>query len=125
MVVLMYMKMKMEFQIRRKRNLLTDKDINKLQNYYGIAMRGSTGDTIWQLKNSIAAAFYHCCEVTPVERRHQFCPSTGSSWCKYQNDNISGTNTYHHKPGIHIKIRNLIKPVFMNLSSDELLAVLR
>ena len=107
---------------RKKKLRLTGKDINKLQNYYGIATRSSTGDTIWQLKKSIAAAFYHCCEATSLEQRHQFCPNTGSSWCKYQNDIISDTNTYKHKPGIHIKIRNLIQPVFMNLSSDELLS---
>ena len=44
---------------RKKKLRLTDKDINKLQKYYGIAMRSSTGATIWQLKKSIAAAFYH------------------------------------------------------------------
>ena len=46
---------------KKKKSLrLTDKDINKLQNYYGIAIRSSTGDTVWNLKKSIAAAFYHC-----------------------------------------------------------------
>ena len=34
----------------------------------------STGGTVWNLKKSIAAAFYHCCEVTTLEQRHQFCP---------------------------------------------------
>ena len=28
--------------------------MNKLQNYYSIAMRSSTGETIWKLKKSIA-----------------------------------------------------------------------
>ena len=31
----------------KKKKKLTDKNINKLQNYYGIAIRSSTGDTIW------------------------------------------------------------------------------
>ena len=36
---------------KKKKSLrLTDKDINKLQNYYGIAIRSSTGGTVWNLK---------------------------------------------------------------------------
>ena len=34
---------------------------------------------------------------------------------------LFGTSTYKNKLGIHIKLRDLIKPVFMNLSSEELL----
>ena len=69
---------------KKKKNKLRliNKDINKLQNYYGIAMRSSTGDTIWQLRKSVAASFYRCCESSSLEQRHQFCPSTDSSWCK-------------------------------------------
>ena len=43
---------------KKKLIRLTDKNINKLQNYYGIAIRSSTGDTIWGLNRSIAAALY-------------------------------------------------------------------
>ena len=107
---------------KRKALRLTDKDINKLQNYYGIAMRSSTGETIWQLKKAIAAAFYHCCDASSLEDRHQFCPKSELSWCKYQSDIVNGTTIYKNKPGVHVKLRKLLKPVFMNLSSDELLA---
>ena len=53
---------------KKKKKLIrsTDKNINKLQNYYVIAMRSSTGDTIWGLKKSIAAVFYHCCDATSL-----------------------------------------------------------
>ena len=123
---------------KKKKKLirLTDKNINKLQNYYGIAIRSSTGDTIWGLKKSIAAAFYHCCDATSPETRHKFCPKSDTSWCKYEPDSINSTSMYTrkpgihinstsmytHKPGIHIKLRQLLKPVFMKLSSDELLS---
>ena len=43
------------------------------------------------------------------------------SWCKYQADIINNTNTYKYKTGIHNKIFRLVKPVFMELSDDELL----
>ena len=106
---------------KKKKSLrLTDKDMNKLQNYYGLAIRSSTGGTVWNLKKSIAAAFYHCCEATTLVQRHQFCPKTVSSWCRYQNDISNGTTTYKNKLGIHIKLKDLRKPVFMNHRSDEL-----
>ena len=41
---------------------------------------------------------------------------------KYGLDQINGTSTYKRKLGIHNKIFRLIKPVFMELSSDTLLA---
>ena len=66
---------------KKKLIRLTDKNINKLQNYYGIAIRSSTEDTIWGLKKSIAAAFYHCCDATSPETQHQFCPKSDTSWC--------------------------------------------
>ena len=53
-----------------------------VQNYYGIGIRISTGDTVWNLKKAIASAFYHCREATSLEKRRQFCPKTVSSWCK-------------------------------------------
>ena len=40
----------------------------------------------------------------------------------YQVDSVNSTNINTHKPGIHIKLRELLKPVFMKLSSDELLS---
>ena len=59
---------------KNKKIKLTDKNINKQQNYYGIAIRTSTGGTIWEMKKAIAAAFYHCCEAETPEQRHHFCP---------------------------------------------------
>ena len=39
----------------RGRGHLTDKIINKLQNYYGLALRQSTGTTVYQLKKAVGA----------------------------------------------------------------------
>ena len=73
------------------------------------------------MKRDIAAALYHCCEFNTDEQRHMFCPKNDMSWCKYQADIINNTNTYKYKTGIHNKIFRLVKPVFMELSDDELL----
>ena len=55
---------------------LTDKVINKLQNYFGIAIRQSTGNTVYQLKKAIGVALFHCSEAADLETRHQMCPQT-------------------------------------------------
>ena len=55
---------------------LTDKNMNKLQNYYGIAVRTCTGRTIQEMKRDIAVALYHCCEFNTDEQRHMFCQKT-------------------------------------------------
>ena len=56
---------------------LPDKNINKLQKYYGIALRACTGRTIGEMKRDIAASLYHCCEFNTDEQRHMFSPQ----WC--------------------------------------------
>ena len=100
---------------------LTDKNMNKLQKYYGIAVRAWTGRTKQEMKRDIAAALYHCCEFNTDDQRHMFSLKTEMSWCKYQADIINNTKTYKYKTGIHNKIFRLVKPVFMELSDDELL----
>ena len=49
---------------------LTEKLINKLQNYFGIAIRQSTGTTVFELKKAIGAVLYHCTVLTLLRMRH-------------------------------------------------------
>ena len=65
---------------------LTEKFINKLQNYYGIAIRSSCHRNVYSLKKAIAAVLYHCSEASSLEAQHQFCPTGIDSWCKYYAD---------------------------------------
>jgi hypothetical protein len=101
---------------------LTDKSINKLQNYYGIAVRKSTGSTVYQMKKAIGAVLFHCSDALNLESRHYMCPRTIDSWCKYQCDKINNTKTYKENPGIPIVIRDKIKTIFLDLSDDKLLS---
>ena len=103
------------------RGRLTDKIINKLQNYYGLALRQSTGTTVYQLKKGVGAVLFHCSEASDLDTRHQMCPSTKNSWCKYQADKLNGTNTYKEKPGLPSVIKDTIRPVFVSLIDDNLL----
>ena len=98
---------------KREKLKLSDKDITKLQNYYGIATRTSTGETIWELKSPL---------LRSLGERHQFCPKTELSWCKNQSHIVNGMTTQKHKPGIDTTLMKLLKPAFLNPSSDELLS---
>ena len=100
---------------------LTDKMINKLQNYFGIAIRQCTGTTVYELKKAIGAVLFHCSEASDLNTQHSMCPHTSNSWCKFQGDKVKNTNLYKYKPGLLAIIRDTIKPVFMDLSNDNLL----
>jgi hypothetical protein len=59
----------------------TDSLIDKLQNYYGIAIRSNSGD-LEGMRSSIRASLFHCASS---ERRklHKHCPDGPDSWCRY------------------------------------------
>ena len=93
------MKMMMRVRERRKKRVrlrLTDKMINKLQNYFGIAVRACAGKTMEEMKRDIGAALYHCC---------QFDEGT----CFVQRCLCHGVNT---------KLINIIIPAYINRSLE-------
>ena len=49
---------------------LTDKMINKLQNYFAIAIIQSKGKTLYELKKEIGAVLFHCSEASNLDTRH-------------------------------------------------------
>ena len=71
---------------------LTDKIINKLQNYFGIAIRQSKGETVHELKKAIGAVLFHCSEASNLDARYQMCPRSRESWCKFQANKINNTS---------------------------------
>jgi hypothetical protein len=52
---------------------LTDKWINSLQNYYGLAIRQNT-DNLYGMKKAVAAVLFHCAQSENLEQQHLFCP---------------------------------------------------
>ena len=67
------------------RGRLTDKAINTLQNYYGMAIRQNIND-LYKMKKSVCAVLHHNCEISDENVRHQFCPRDANSWCLWQAD---------------------------------------
>ena len=103
------------------KNRLTEKIINTLQNYYGMAIRSSTSKTVHQMKVAVGAVLFHCSEAQNMEDRHRFCPPGEMSWCKWQQDKVRGTDTYIAKITIPSVISKIIRPIFQDLTKDELL----
>ncbi|GFU68129.1 uncharacterized protein TNCV_247931 [Trichonephila clavipes] len=63
---------------------LTDSFIDRLQNYYGIAVRSNVGN-LSGLQQNVIAALFHC--SSSVEKpMHGQCPIGKDSWCYYQRE---------------------------------------
>ena len=97
---------------------LTEKVINSLQNFYGIAIRQNSGN-LYEMNKAVGAILWHCTDMVDIEVRHQFCPKGECSWCKYQRDKITGEKTYKANLNILKWIHDIIKPVFIEFSSDN------
>ena len=91
---------------------LTHKYINQLQNYYGIAIRSNANTSVSDMRKAVGAVLYHCSDANNLESRHQFCPLSATSWCKYKMDQMNGTNEYVGKPGLPIPLREKLEPIF-------------
>ncbi|GFV78530.1 uncharacterized protein TNCV_1888361 [Trichonephila clavipes] len=61
---------------------LTDKFVDKLQNYYGIAIRSNVG-CLEKMHSAVLVAFFHCC-FSNQNPMHGQCPAGKDSWCKYK-----------------------------------------
>ena len=102
------------------RGRLTDNVINTIQIYYGLAIRQNAGQ-IFATKKAVGAVLHHVSENENNEERHKFCPRSADSWCKFQADKITGKNTYKEKISLPKAIKEVITPIFKDLSSDSLL----
>lgn len=102
------------------RGKLTDLFIDKLQNYYGIAIRSNVND-LQGMQRAVIAAFFHCCS-SAKDPMHEQCPKGPNSWCRFQKA-VSNGKTYKDKSqGLPQHIINVVKPVYMKLCDQTLLS---
>lgn len=99
---------------------LSGEKIDKFQTYYGKAIRNNKGN-VSAMATASKAILWHNTEFDPQER-HQFCPVSNDSWCKYQQE-ISefGASTYTPKNGLPKVIHDVCLPTFQFLSQPEFL----
>ena len=75
---------------------LTDVVIDRIQTYYGYAIRNNKGDT-GKIIEAIWAIYYHTIagpSYESLQKQHSFCPKSSDSWCRYNKDMANGTNEY-------------------------------
>ena len=95
---------------------LTDAMIDRLQNYFGIALR-SNAKTVPELRNALLASFFHVASSTECNY-HTYCPKSSDSWCQFQRDMINETNLYKSGPGIAADVVQEVKKVYAELTKD-------
>ena len=94
---------------------LTLKEIDRLQMFYGLAIRCNAGDVV-KMKQDISAILRHILS-TDDNPNHSLCPSGPDTWCKYNRD----PTVYKHTNPMPKAVAVHIKPVFDRLSKDYLL----
>lgn len=98
---------------------LTEALIKKLTTYYGLAIRRNINN-IENMKKDIMATFYHM-SSTNENPRHEYCPPGADSWCKWQKNKTTGTNTFQHPPPLDLRVQKHILPIYEDLSKEDLL----
>ena len=101
---------------------LTDKVIDKMQNYYGKAIRGNKGN-LEGMKSSIKAIQHHMVKSRKLslEQQHQYCPKSADTWCKYWKHKNDETQLYNEDNRLPEVFINELNPIFTRLSKDDLL----
>ena len=106
-----------------RKGKLTDCIIDKLQNYYGIAIR-SNKNNLKAIQAATRATLFHVASSKEKNLHYPHCPTGPDSWCKYNKDRADGTSTYEPGPGLPISIISVVlklKPIFEELSHEDLL----
>ena len=111
---------------------LTEIKIKQLQRYYGLAIRQNTitkvnptdeeiDIAVYSMKKNIIAVLTHNVQSDSLAHQHQYCPTGETSWCKWQQDLVTGTTTYKGDNCLPRVFLEVLRPVFMTLSDSKLL----
>lgn len=100
------------------RNRLSNVEIDRLQEYYGLAIKRG-GSDLDQMKRNVWATFFHKIS-TDDNPQHSLCPAGPESWCGY-NKAKANNLVYKHKHKIAHDIMVAIKKIFQDLADPNLL----
>lgn len=102
------------------RDRLTKERINRLQSLYRHAIIKNLGN-VDAMKNGIQAVIHHSAS-SDDNPQHGYCPVGPDTWCKYnQLTTRAQKANYKHKNAIPEAIFTVIKPIFDDLSNEDLL----
>lgn len=97
---------------------LTNNTIDKLQVYYGRAIRNNTHN-IQDMENAVMAIWHHS-QSTDDSPDHDLCPSGEDSWCGHQRDLALGTSDYQHSHPLPKAVADAIHETFEDVSDRNL-----
>ena len=102
------------------RGRLTDGMIDKIQNYYGQAIRNNIDD-IDNMKKSAWAIFYHVIndDRCSMEEQHRYCPQENDTWYKFWYDKCHNTTLYKGDNRLPFVFRYELNPIFERLSDEK------
>ena len=113
--------------VKGSKHRLTDKAMDKLQTYYGKAIRANVKpeklsaqeqeDQISIMQQAIIAVLYHSCELDNDQEQCKFCPSGPDSWCSFKREAKIQRKNYH----LDAVFLELLLPEFKRLSDYSLL----
>ena len=96
---------------------LTDAEINKMQAYYGNAIRANKGD-LEKMREAVWAVYFHKAS-SDKEPAHNFCLE---EWCPYTKAQKAGTlDKYKHSNNLPEAVMTQIKPILKDLAKTQLL----
>ncbi|XP_075751069.1 uncharacterized protein LOC142817685 [Rhipicephalus microplus] len=98
---------------------LKDGQIQKLQNYYRIAITSNRGD-VREMYRVIWASLFHS-SSTNAAKSHKFCPEGVESWCKHQRAEALGEPAPDHTPLLTKARGEALLPIYRRLTEKKLL----
>jgi hypothetical protein len=101
---------------------LTDKMIDRMQNFYGQAIRENKGN-LEGMKTRIKAIHHHMIkdDTLSLRKQHQHCPKSSDTWCKYWKDQNEKTSLYNEDNRLPQVFKKELEPIFTRLSNHDLL----
>ena len=97
---------------------LTDVIIDRLQNFFGLAIRRNCGNLI-EMNKSVLASLFHVASTKTNNLHFPHCATGPDSWCKYNVDIANGTSFYKAGSGLPINIVYKIRPICEAFAKDS------
>jgi hypothetical protein len=102
------------------RGRLTNVTVDRLQNYFGVAIRQNKGD-LEGMRSSATGSLFHVASSKKNNWHYPHCPTGKDSWCRHNRDIANGTTEYKPGPGLPLDIVLKLKPMYQELTSDKYL----
>ena len=99
------------------RGRLTDVTIDRLQNYFGMAIRQNAGN-LKLMQSTARATLFHVASSEKNNYHNPHCPLGPNSWCRFNRDKALNTKAYKPGPGLPLDIIAKLKPIFAELTNE-------